>query len=58
MSDINQLIQQELDKYPADVVELAAEALKLSQVGLSDAAIAEALENIVRHIARKKGTEN
>ncbi len=54
MPDINDLIQKKLDRFPADVHELALEAIKLSESGLSDSSVSEQLGHIVRQILRKK----
>ena len=54
MPDINDLIQKKLDRFSEDVHELALEAIKLSESGLSDSSVSEQLGHIVRQILRKK----
>ena len=54
VNKINDLIQKKLDHFPEDVHELALEAIKLSESGLSDSSVSEQLRHIVRRILRKK----
>ena len=54
MPDTNDLIIKKLDRFSEDVHELALEAIKLSESGLSDSSVSEQLGHIVRQILRKK----
>jgi malate/lactate dehydrogenase len=55
MADINELIKKKLEELPPNISELATEAIKLSERGLSEISIAEQLSNVVRRIVRTKG---
>lgn len=54
MSDINELIKEKLQQFPADVAQLAMEALKLSETGLAETSISDALTSVVRKIVKAK----
>lgn len=54
MADINDLIEEKLKSFPPDVALLAIEALKLSEAGLPELSISEALVNVARRIIREK----
>jgi len=57
VSDINELIKKKLELFPSDVAQLAMEALKLSETGLAETSISEALASVVRKIVKaKEGT--
>ena len=55
MSDVNELIVKKLTKYPKDIAELAINAIKLSQSGLSEISVAEQLGHIAKKIIKNKG---
>jgi len=55
MADINELIKKKLEELPTNISELATEAIKLSERGLSEISVAEQLANVVRRIVRTKG---
>jgi malate/lactate dehydrogenase len=54
MADINELIKKKLEELPQNISELATEAIKLSERGLSETSVAEQLANVVRRLVRKK----
>lgn len=54
MSSVNDSIRKKLEALPPHIYKLAMEAIKLSESGLSETAIAEQLGNVVREIIRKK----
>lgn len=54
MSNVNELILKKLEKYGADVFELAREALKYSENSPYQN-VAEHLENVVRQIIKTRG---
>ena len=58
MSGLNQSIEDKLKGYQPDLIELATEALRLSEEGLPEASIAEALEGIVRRIVKQREAGN
>jgi hypothetical protein len=55
LSELNEFIIKRLGDHPMEVIELATEALKLSEKGLPEVSVAEALESIVRRIIKQKG---
>jgi len=54
MSNVNELILKKLEKYRADVFDLAREALKDSENSPYQN-VAEYLENVVREIIKNRG---
>ena len=56
LPDVNRLIVERLQSYPAAVAELAVRAVQLSE-NLPEASVFEALQGLVRDLARKHGGE-
>ncbi len=56
MSEVNELIIDKLRKYDDDVVELAVESLKYAEE-YTEQTVAEQLENVVRQIVKKRGSQ-
>lgn len=54
LTDVNALIIEKLDTYPADVRELAIHAIRLSE-SYPETAVAEQLQTIVRKLAKQQG---
>lgn len=54
LTDVNKLIIEKLDTYPADVRELAIQAIRLSE-SYPETAVAEQLQTIVRKLAKQQG---
>jgi len=53
LPDVNALIIEKLNTYPADVRELAIQAIRLSE-SYPETAVAEQLQTIVRKLARQQ----
>jgi len=58
MSSLSQSIKEKLKEYPSDLIELATEALRLSEEGIPEISIVEALEGTVRRIVKQRETVN
>ena len=54
LPDVNALIIEKLKAYPADVCELAIQAISLSE-SYAETAVAEQLQSIVRKLAKQHG---
>lgn len=53
LPDVNALIIEKLKTYPADVCELAIQAIRLSE-SYPETSVAEQLQSIVRKLARQQ----
>ena len=56
LPDVNALIIEKLNTYPADVRELAIQAIRLSET-YPEAAVADQLQSIVRKLAKQEEGE-
>jgi hypothetical protein len=54
MADINDLIMKKLENFPKDISALAQTAIRLSQTGLSEHAIAEQMGYAAKKIIKDK----
>ena len=54
LPDVNVLIIEKLNTYPADVRALAIQAIRLSE-SYPETAVAEQLQTIVRKLAKQQG---
>ncbi|MFA5240203.1 MAG: hypothetical protein WC476_10945 [Phycisphaerae bacterium] len=56
LSDVNGLIIEKLNAYPADVCKLAMQAISLSH-DYGEAAVADQLQSVLRKLAKQKESD-
>lgn len=56
LPDVNALIIEKLNTYPADVRQLAIQAIRLSE-SYQEAAVADQLQSVVRKLAKQEEGE-
>lgn len=53
LPDVNELIVEKLANYPADVRELALQAIRLSETSCPESAVADQLQAVIRRLSKQ-----